>query len=481
MNKHEKVSLGPACPPRWRIGTTVDRNDRPAGGWPWLASGRRRAERAASGEKGHSAVVLVRRGSAVWARRGALAAVLIGAALVPGRASSTPAGRCAAAKCHRESAAIRWSKALPGTWTAQNGALGTVLSQGEAFAAVGGAAVAVGFGVTVVAYGLTSGQPLWTAALTGFPPGSVVVSVRAWTGVVTAGVSIPVAGGKASRRDEVVLSAQTGQLIRTYPAAAYGGAVAADKARTVVVGTRAITSYANSSGKAIWRRATGPVAQAWRVDGGDLLVTVAKGRYLGAAPVTALRQISLRTGAQTLLRPAGKSFAGTLSGAVGRTVLFSGPAGLSAYSTASGRLLWHRTRAVPEVVDSVRQTLYVVSGNSLVGLDPATGKVVTRASTPGAAGLYAVSNGIALGLDQGALGDVWGYDLASKRVIWTTRAVPWPHFFVDLSGIGGSADPSGATIVLASCAQVGVAVTSAAAPPCLRPELVAIGPAKAAN
>jgi outer membrane protein assembly factor BamB len=411
----------------------------------------------------------------VWARRGFLAVVLVGAALVPGRAASVTAARCAGQHCARHPGKIRWTRRLPGSWTTQGGALGTVLSRGQAYAAVGGGVVAVGFGSTVTAYRLTNGQPLWTTGLVGFQAGSAIVSVRAWTGVLTVGVSSPAVQGRAGRRREVVLSAATGQHIQTYPAAAYGGAVLADETRTVIVGTGAVTSYANASGKAVWRRPTGAVAQAWRAAGGELFVTIAKGGYLGASPVTAVRRIDLSSGRQQILRPPGGSFAGALSSATGGAVLFSGSAGLTAYSGIDGRLLWQST-GVPEVADTARQTLYVASGNALIGLNPATGKVVTRSATPGAAGLYAVNDGVALGLDEGALGDAWGYDLARRRVIWTARAVPWPHFFVDLSGIGGSVGPSGSTVVLASCAQVGVAQVSGSAPPCLRPELVALGP-----
>ena len=59
---------------------------------------------------------------------------------------------------------------------------------------------------------------------------------------------------------------------------------------------------------------------------------------------------------------------------------------------------------------------------------------------PGSSGLYGVRGGVALGLDQGPDGDAWGYDVARQRVVWTTPRLPWPHYFVDLSGIGGSAD-----------------------------------------
>ena len=124
-------------------------------------------------------------------------------------------------------------------------------------------------------------------------------------------------------------------------------------------------------------------------------------------------------------------------------MFFSGAGGLNAYSAIDGRPLWHRGGVVFEATDSDRPTVYVTGGSSLIGLDPLTGKVATRAGTLGAAGLYAVSDGVALGLDEGALGDAYGYRLTTKRVIWTAKNVPWPHFFVDLSGIGGSAAPDG--------------------------------------
>jgi outer membrane protein assembly factor BamB len=384
---------------------------------------------------------------------------------------------CPGQHCARHAGTIRWARALPGSWIAQGGTQGTVPAAGEAYAAVGGGVAAVGFGTTVAAYRLSDGRPRWSTSLPGFPPGAAVMSVRSWDGVVTAGVSVPGATGTAGHREEVVLSAATGRLVRAYPAAAYGGAVFADEEATVVVGAGAVTSYANATGKARWRVRTGRVAQSWRVSGTDLFVTVAAGGYLGAAPVTALRRINLLTGEQAILRPApGEPFTGALTGAIAGTVLFSGPDGLRAYSGTDGRPLWRRAGVVLEAADAVRQVLYVAGGKSLVGLDPLTGKMVTSADTLGAAGLYAVSNGVALGLDQGALGDAWGYKLTARRVVWTARAVPWPHFFVDLSGLGGSADPGGSSIVLAACARLGSSRASGIAPPCARPELVAVGP-----
>lgn len=421
--------------------------------------------------------MLVARGSAMWARRGILAVVLIGAAVVPGRAGSAASRSCAAPHCARPVGTVRWSRVLPGSWVARSGTQGTVLTAGQAYAGVGGGMAAVGFGDTVAAYRLSDGRPLWTASLADFPAGSAVVSVRAWDGVVTAGVSVPGTDGGAGHRDEVVLAGATGQRIRVYHAAPYGGAVLADAAGAVIVGTTAVTSYDNATGRVRWRVPTGPVPQAWRVAGSDLFVTIAKDGYLGTAPVTGLLRIDLRTGDPAVLHLAARQpFDGGLSGAIGGAVFFSGPDGLHAYSGTDGRLLWHRPGVVLEAADAVRPTVYVAGRNSLVGLDPLTGKVVTSAATLGAAGLYAVSDGVALGLDEGALGDAWGYRLTARRVIWTAKDVPWPHFFVDLSGVGGSVAPDGSSVVLASCARLGPTGAGGAAAPCLRPELVAVGP-----
>jgi hypothetical protein len=130
---------------------------------------------------------------------------------------------------------------------------------------------------------------------------------------------------------------------------------------------------------------------------------------------------------------------------------------------------------VPETVDPVRQTLYVTTGSAMIGISPLTGDTVKGASVRGPSGLYGVRDGVALGLDQGARGVAWGYNIARQRVVWTTPPLPWPHYFVDLSGIGGSADAASSTVLLASCAELGSApARGPAAQPCLRPELVAV-------
>jgi PQQ-like domain len=417
--------------------------------------------------------VRVTRGQAAWVRRGILAVVLAGAAIIPSRAVSASFKPCSGSSC-LTSGRVRWTARLPGSWIAQSGLTGTVTSQGSPYAAESGQVAAVGFGTTVLAYSAGSGSLLWQDHLGEFPVGAQIVSIRAWSGVVTAGVDVPGAKPGQTSRDEVVLAAATGARRGTFPAALYGGAVAADSRHTVVIGTRSVTSYANGTGRVLWRQGTGPVEQSWRVDGGELYVTESRDGYLGSAPVTALRRINLATGNERVVGPPGRAFAGQLSVATDGVVVFSGPTGLTGYVGTSGQQLWHRAAVLPEFVDLAPPTLYVASGAALVGIDPVTGTNVTKQAAPGSAGLYAVRDGIALGLDQGALGDAWGYSFATKRVVWTSERLPWPHFFVDLSGLGGSADPNSDTVLLADCAKVGSTATSSAPPSCARPELVAL-------
>jgi PQQ-like domain len=410
-----------------------------------------------------------------WARRGLLAAVLIGAALIPGYATGTGSKVCAAPRCGH-SGTVRWIHALTGSWIADGGVIGTVPAAGQAYVAAGPKVAAIGYGMNVYGFDIRTGRPLWAATLIGFPAGASVVSVRSWTDVVTAGVAYPspTAGG-GTARDEVVLSAQSGEETRDYPAANYGGAVAADGARTVIVGSTSVTSYDNATGRAVWNRSTGRVPQAWRADGDYLYVTVAAGGYLGSAPVTGLRRIDLRTGGERTIRPPGASFDGTLTAAFDGVVVFSNTAGVSAYSESTGALRWHKKGVVAESEDPARPALYITAGSGLTGLNPRTGVRITGASVPDSSGVYGVRNGVALGLDQGAGGDAWGYDIGARHVVWTTPSLPWPHYFVDLSGIGGSSGPSNnGTILLAACGRLGPAAKPGSGPACLKPELVAV-------
>jgi hypothetical protein len=49
--------------------------------------------------------------------------------------------------------------------------------------------------------------------------------------------------------------------------------------------------------------------------------------------------------------------------------------------------------------------------------------------------------------------------------------LPWPHYFVDLSGIGGSADPGSRTVILTACGQ---RIQVGARQVCQKPELVLV-------
>ncbi len=413
------------------------------------------------------------------ARRVALALLLIGLVLLPGTAASVASRLCRSGDCLLDGRVL-WSRRLPGAWVAENGVEGTVYAQGQAYAAVGDAVAVIGYDTTVAAYAEATGIPFWTTTLS-VPAGSQIVAVDAWPGVVTVGVTLPpdaATPGVATQRREFVLDESTGRQVRAYPAALYGGAVAASRRRTVIVGPTSVTSYANASGAAVWRDPTGPAGQAWQVDGAFLYVTVSARGALGSGPVMAVRRINLRTGAERLVEPPSGSFQGALSGAVGGVLLFSGPAGLTMYRAATGEMIAQRPGAVIEGVDPVRQVLYADTARALIGIDPDTGMNEPGASVPGPLQTYGVRDGVALGLDPGASGAAWGYSIAGRRVLWTTRSLPWPHYFVDPTGIGGSADPSSDTVVLVTCASTGQAVPAGSALAggliCRSPMLVAI-------
>ena len=282
-------------------------------------------------------------------------------------------------------------------------------------------------------------------------------------GVVTVGVATV-----AGTQWEVVLSAATGRLIRAFPRAPFGGTAAADSRHTVVVGPGAVTSYDNASGRAIWTQQTGAAPQRWQLDGHVLYVSVAAGGFLAAQPVTALRRIDLRSGAERVIRPRSGSFAGTPGAALDGVVLFGGATGVTAYSGSTGTRLWQLPGAAPQAIDVVTQLFYLTAGSGLEGVDPG-GNV--RSRLLGTSAFYGERDGVAFGLDDGASGDAWGLDTTTQHVIWTTSSLSWPHVFIDLSGLGGSADPRSSAIIVAACAQANVNVSPAQ---CVRPELVAI-------
>ena len=407
-------------------------------------------------------------GSFTWVRRGVLAAALLAIALVPypvaGSASVPSGGSCHGPCRHAgRGGRVLWVRPLPGEWTVTAGLAGTVPAGGQGYAAIGGGLAVVGTGMTVRAYGSRTGRTLWNAHLTGFPADAAIVSVRAWPGLVTVGVGY---GPGDAYRAELIFASGTGRQIRWYHAAPFGGAVAATAQTTVIVGTAAVTAYDNRNGAVRWHRPTGPAAQAWQVAGPDLYVTESAGGYLGSAPVTALRRIDLSNGLETIVRPAAASFPGALGGVAGNVVLFSAASGVTAYDGLTGLKLWSISGAVPDGTDPVQDRFYLAEGTALIGVNPLDGHVTARASgsaVAGSAGMFAVRDGVALGLDQGPNGEAWGYDVRAQRVIWTSPGLPWPHYFVDLSGIGGSAEPAGGTVVIADCARL--APQSQPAPP----------------
>ena len=417
---------------------------------------RRRASRAVPGR-----IRLGTAGASPRLRRWTLALVLLGVALLPYPAlnavSGTPAAACRSG-CRAGAAPrmIRWTQALPGSWQVVPGLTGTVPATGLAYASVGDGVAALGAGLTVSGYSARTGALLWVQTLTGFPAGAAVVSVRTWPGEVTAGVSYTSAGHP--QRTEVVLSAAAGTVSGRYPAGVFGGAVWGSARYTVIVGATTVTSYDNTTGKVSWRVSTGPVPLAWRADAGTLYLAESAGGFAGSAPVTALRQVNLATGADVLIRPIeGVSFPGTFSAAFDGVVLFSTATGVSAYYGATGAWLWTVAGSVPEGTDPRQDQIYLTRGSSLIAVDPLTGQVTATASGSAvgeSAGLYAVRDGVALGLDQGANGDAWGYNIGAQRVTLTAAGLGWPHYFVDPSGVGGSADPASDLVVIAACTQL---------------------------
>ena len=340
---------------------------------------RRRAARGVAGR-----IRLGRAGASPRLRRWALVLVLLGVALLPyplaGAAGGTPAAACRSCSGTGQiSGLIRWTRALPGAWAVLPGLTGTVPASGLAYVSVGDGLAVVGDGLAVYGFSAQTGAPLWTQALTGFPAGAAIVSVRSWPGEVTVGVTYTRAGHL--ERTEVALSSLTGIVSRSFPAGVFGGAVAGTAAYTVIVGTTAVTSYDNATGKVRWSRSTGPVAQAWRTAGSTLYMAESSGGFEGSAPVTALRKIDLGTGAELVVQPLiGLSFAGTLSAAFGGVVLFADADGVTAYDGTSGARLWSMSGAVTEGTDPRQDRIYLTEGSNLMAVDPLTGRVTATAS-----------------------------------------------------------------------------------------------------
>ena len=413
------------------------------------------------------------------ARRVLLAVGLLVLVLLP-LPSAAPGGSQQQASCQgrecaaKAASAEQWAVPLPGAWSAGTvsggtGDGGTVPVGEQAYVAVGGGLAVLGTGLEVTGYALdgdSHDRRRWQRALNA-PMGTAIVSVRAWAHVVTVGLLA--ADGRS--RTEVVIDSLTGVELRRYPAAVFGGAVAAGVATTVIVGPGAVTSYANATGRVRWRHKTA-TGQSWQADGQWLYVAESPGGYLGSGSVTALRVINLISGAERMLgSPLGRPFTGTLAIAADGAVLFASPDGVTAYSGSTGGLLWTKASAVPEGTDPASRLVYLtVAGGALAGVDPLTGLVRTSvpgSATSGSGGMYVVRDGAALGLDGGENGQAWVYGVAAGRVTWTSAALPWPHFFSDLSGLGGSAAVSGGTVAITACPHL------ASPGLCADPELVA--------
>jgi len=421
--------------------------------------------------------VKVWRRPAVWARLALLAVFLLAAVVIPGRATSQQAPHCVGLRC-TAAGSVLWTAPLPGSWTAEPGVLGTVTEPDAPYAAVDGAIAAVGSGTSVTGFDATTGKARWHVSLSGLLPGSVIVSVRAFNGVVAIGVQPP-AGQGGPARDEVILTAATGRQIRTYPAASYGGAVRADSATTVIVGNSTVTAYANATGRARWQRGLGGTGATWRTSGQYIYVA----NPAGAGGVATVRQISLVTGAERVVRAQHGTFAGSLADVIDTPVLggppttvllFAGASGVSAYGLDGRGPRWQKPAAVVELADAATGVVYLAEGAKLTGIDAVSGHTVSSVAISVAASLYWISGGVALGLDQNALGEAWGYSLAARRVAWTSVALPWPHYFADISGLGGSTSGAGDVALLAVCALTGAAPAASTAPPCMRPELAAV-------
>jgi hypothetical protein len=418
---------------------------------------RRRVSRAFSGR-----IRLGTAGASPLLRRWVLAAVVLGVALLPypflSPASGAPATGCqTGCRSGPVPSMIRWIRPLSGAWQVIPGLTGTMPASGLAYVSVGDGVAALGAGLTVSGYSSATGAPLWHDTLAGFPAGAAIVSVRTWPGEVTAGVTFGSAGHV--QRTEVVISGSTGTQSGRYPASPFGGAVGGSPGYTVIIGPTAVTSYDNATGRVRWTRSTGPVPQAWHTDGGTLYVAESPGGFLASAPVTALRQINVLTGAEFLVGPLqGLSFSGAFSAVFDGVVLFSSAGGVTAYEGQTGAWLWSIPGAVPEGTDPGDRQVYLTKGTNLIAVNPLTGRVtgtVSGSAANGSAGMYVVRDGVALGLDQNANGDAWGYDISAQRVTLAAAGLPWPHYFGDPGGVGGSAAPAGDLVVIAACAQLG--------------------------
>ena len=282
------------------------------------------------------------------------------------------------------------------------------------------------------------------------------MSVRTWPGEVTAASPTPGPGIWSAPRWSI--SGLTGTESGRYPAAVFGGAVGGSALYTVIVGPTAVTSYDNATGRVRWRLATGPVPQAWRTDGRDAV----RGRIRRRVPGFGAGH---RAAPDRPARPARRSSSGRWRDS--RSPARSAPRSTAWCCSPRGRgdrvrrhdrsvAVVHRrggarglpTRAAADLPDP---------GSNLIAVDPLTGQVTATVSGSAVTGRRACTwSGTVWrsGSTRAPNGDAWGYDIGAQRVTLAAAGLPWPHYFVDLSGVGGSADPASNLVVIAACTQL---------------------------
>ena len=145
---------------------------------------------------------------------------------------------------------------------------------------------------------------------------------------------------------------------------------------------------------------------------------------------------------------------------------------MTAYSGSTGGTLWTKRGAVPEGTDPAAGLVYLtLPGGALAGVDPSTGTV--RASVPasrghGRGGLYVVRDGVALGLNSGANGTAWGYNMAKGRSRGPRPPCRGRTSSPTCPGLAAAPRLSGDMVVVTACPRL------AASPGmCADPELVA--------
>jgi hypothetical protein len=134
---------------------------------------------------------------------------------------------------------------------------------------------------------------------------------------------------------------------------------------------------------------------------------------------------------------------------------------------------------------TAQDVLYANVAGTITGIDPlALQNEVADQGASMPSGFYSVRAGVAIGLKPGAGGAAWAYSIRKRRMIWTAMPLPWPHFFADPSGLGGSVDQATGMALVVTCAKTGHRAQGTVlgdGRACLRPMLVEIGPRGSAS